>query len=111
MRYDFLNKCVAKELAGDGSFSFSDAKSLVNYQDWRPDGPDSKYALETLDPGTNPAYTYYGGKKWIRGSRSAFDLKNKVMAIKYGFWTDEWVTINWLGAPEFREKPWYVIGY
>ena len=115
LRYNFLNKCVKKVFDEDGVFTFADAKSLVNYQDWRNNGPDSKFANEILiirEDGYHwPAHKYYWGTKEIGGSRTAFDLKNKVMAIKYGLYTDEWVTINWLGAPEFREKPWYVTNY
>ena len=59
------------------------------------------------------AYEWKTGenKNELGGSVSAMDLKNKVFSIKYGLYTDEWVTVNWLGTPEFREKPWWAVNY
>ena len=115
MRYDFLNRMVEKSLANDALFSWDQAKSLINYQDWRTNGPDSIYANETLeirpDGWHRPAHTYYWGAKQIRGSRTAMDLKNRIFAIKYGMFEDDWVTVEMRHDPSFEDKPWYMFWY
>ena len=111
LRYNFLNRCMMKEFREDGSFSWEEAKSLVNYQDWRVDGPDSIYANEQLWPQDRVAHQYYNGWQQIGGSRTAMDLRNRVIAIKYGNYTDDWVTVKNVYTPQYNNKPWYLFWY
>ena len=115
IRYNFLNNMVNKTLEDGGKFSWDHAKSLINYQDPRTNGPDSIFANEILqvrdDGYAQPANRYYWGAEEIRGSRTAMDLKNRIFAIKYGKFTDDWVTIQMQHDPSFADKPWYMFWY
>jgi len=108
-RYNFHNTIIARELADGGTFSFDEAKSLINYQDHRPNGPDSKYANEPIS--NRAARRYYYGNDNLGGSRTVFDCKNRIMTTKYGKYTDDWMTVYFYGEPAFNHKPWYLFWY
>ena len=109
-RYNMLNRVVERELKDGKKFSLKQAKSLVNYQDCFPDGPDNLYAYDKVWSGE---YNYQWNKNGtgVGGSRTAFDCLNKTMYCKYGIFSDNWVKVDWIGTPEFREKPWYEVNY
>ena len=112
-RYNFLNRMMKKEMASTDKFTFAEAKALVNYQDWQRNGEFNKYAdeifLHRKDGYKWRAHNYTWGAKPVGGSVSAFDCKNKIMAIKYNMHAMPFFTFQFPndGYDNDARKPWW----